>query len=68
MSKIEFTSLGTAEVARITKKAALVEFGGDMDRQWIPFSVMSTPTAAQYEEGAQIENFRVETWFAEKME
>lgn len=69
MTKIEFEDLGAAEVKRITKKAALISFDDeDRDEQWVPFSVMSTPTAAECDDGNSIERFRVESWFADKME
>ncbi len=69
MTKLNFEDLGPAEIKRVTHKAALVEFEDeDRDEQWVPFSVMSTPTAAQCEVGTSIGNFRVESWFAGKME
>ncbi len=69
MGKLEFTDLGPAEIKRTTAKAALVQFeDDDRDLQWVPFSLMATPTAAECEEGNTIERFRVETWFADKME
>lgn len=67
MGKLEFTDLGPAEIRHTTAKAALVLFE-DGDQQWVPFSVLATPTAAECEEGNTIERFRVETWFADKME
>ncbi len=67
--KIEYTDLGPAEVVRTTQKAALVRFeDDDLGERWMPFSVLSTPTAAECEEDSVIDRFRVETWFAEKLD
>lgn len=66
--KLEFIDLGPGEVVRTTQKAALFRLEFDGDEHWIPFSVLSTPTAAETEEGAVLDSVRVETWFADKEE
>lgn len=67
--KIEFSDLGRARVVQTSKKAALIELedSSRLAPRWIPFSVMSSPTAANCVEDAQIESFRVERWFADKL-
>ena len=68
MAKLEFVNLGQGDVLRTTPRAALFRLESTGDEVWIPYSVLSTPTAAETEYGATIERIRVESWFAEKNE
>lgn len=64
---IRFSNLGRGLVKVIRPKAALVELE-EHGNTWVPFSVMATPTAADCEQGSVIDAFRVESWFADKLE
>ena len=66
MSAMEFTSIGSATVKRLTKKAVLVELHDRETNVWVPLSVISTDCLAHCAEGWVYDRLRVETWFAEK--
>lgn len=68
MGKVEYSNLGPGEVVRVTKKAALFHLESSDAQHWIPLSLLSTPTAAETEEGATIDKVRVESWFADREE
>ena len=69
MGRLEFESLGSATVKRVTAKAVLVELHDrDTDTAWIPLSVLATDCAAQCRDGWVYDRLRVESWFAAKEE
>lgn len=66
IGKMDMADLGEGTVERLTAKAALIDLENHLEQQWVPFSVMSTPTAAAMVEGDTLDSVRVETWFALK--